>query len=110
MKLLERSFIFCHFWKPSGWWILRGTLRAHTLTTQGISNTIINVNDLKALEAAIRPNTKVIYAETFGNPNSDVTNLEAIAEIAHKHNILFIVDNTFAPIIQGAEAGTGAVL
>ena len=86
-------------------------LITHTLTTQGISNTIINVNDLQALEAAIRPNTKVIYAETFGNPNSDVTNLEAIAEIAHKHNILFIVDNTFAPIlIRPIEHGADVVV
>lgn len=52
-------------------------LITHTLATQGISNTIINVNDLEALEAAIKPNTKVVYAETFGNPNSDVLNLEA---------------------------------
>lgn len=74
-------------------------LITHTLTTQGISNTILNVNDLEALEAAIRPNTKVIYAETFGNPNSDVTNLDGIAEIAHRHGIVFIVDNTFAPIL-----------
>ena len=74
-------------------------LITHTLSTQGISNTIINVNDLQALEAAIRPNTKAVYVETFGNPNSDVTNLDAIAEIAHKHNIVVIVDNTFAPII-----------
>ena len=53
-------------------------LITHTLSTQGISNTIINVNDLQALEAAIRPNTKAVYVETFGNPNSDVTNLDAI--------------------------------
>ena len=51
-------------------------LITHTLATQGISNTIINVNDLEALEAAIQPNTKVVYAETFGNPNSDVLDLE----------------------------------
>ena len=50
-------------------------LITHTLATQGISNTIINVNDLEALEAAIKPNTKVVYAETFGNPNSDVLDL-----------------------------------
>ena len=74
-------------------------LITHTLSTHGVSNTIINVNDLQALEAAIRPNTKAIYVETFGNPNSDVTNLDAIAEIAHKHHIVLIVDNTFAPII-----------
>ena len=86
-------------------------LITHTLTTQGISNTILNVNDLKALEAAIRPNTKVIYAETFGNPNSDVTNLDGIAEVAHRHGIVFIVDNTFAPIlIRPIEHGVDVVV
>lgn len=86
-------------------------LITHTLTTQGISNTILNVNDLEALEAAIRPNTKVIYAETFGNPNSDVTNLDGIAEIAHRHGIVFIVDNTFAPIlIRTIEHGVDVVV
>ena len=62
-------------------------LITHTLSTQGVDYTIVNVNELQALEAAIRPNTKVVYAETFGNPNSDVLNFEAIAEIAHKHNV-----------------------
>lgn len=84
-------------------------LITHTLSTQGITNTIINVNDLKALEAAIQPNTKVVYAETFGNPNSDVLNIEAVAEVAHRHHIPFIVDNTFGtpflirPIEHGAD-------
>ena len=86
-------------------------LITHTLTTQGISNTILNINDLEALEAAIRPNTKVIYAETFGNPNSDVTNLDGIAEVAHRHGIVFIVDNTFAPIlIRPIEHGVDVVV
>ena len=86
-------------------------LITHTLTTRGISNTILNVNDLEALEAAIRPNTKVIYAETFGNPNSDVTNLDGIAEVAHRHGIVFIVDNTFAPIlIRPIEHGVDVVV
>ena len=86
-------------------------LITHTLTTQGISNTILNVNDLEALEAAIRPNTKVIYAETFGNPNSDVTTLDGIAEVAHRHGIVFIVDNTFAPIlIRPIEHGVDVVV
>lgn len=86
-------------------------LITHTLTTQGISNTIVKVNDLQSLEAAIRPNTKVIYAETFGNPNSDVTNLEGVAAIAHKHGILFIVDNTFAPLlIRPLEHGADIVI
>lgn len=86
-------------------------LITHTLSTQGVSYTILDVNDLQALEAAIRPNTKAIYAETFGNPNSDVTNLDAIAEVAHKHHILFIVDNTFAPIlIRPIEHGADIVV
>lgn len=86
-------------------------LITHTLTTQGISNTILNVNDMEALEAAIRPNTKVIYAETFGNPNSDITNLDGIAEVAHRHGIVFIVDNTFAPIlIRPIEHGVDVVV
>ncbi|MCQ2198012.1 MAG: O-acetylhomoserine aminocarboxypropyltransferase/cysteine synthase [Bacteroidaceae bacterium] len=86
-------------------------LITHTLSTQGVDYTIINVNDLEALEAAIKPNTKVVYAETFGNPNSDVTNLDAIAEVAHRHNVLFIVDNTFAPIlIRPIEHGADIVV
>ena len=84
-------------------------LITHTLATQGISNTIVNVRDLKAVEAAIQPNTKVLYAETFGNPNSDVTDIDALAEIAHRHNIPLIIDNTFGtpylirPIEHGAD-------
>ena len=84
-------------------------LITHTLAAQGVSYTIVNVNDLKLLEAAIRPNTKAIYAETFGNPNSDVTNIDAVAEVAHRHNIPLIIDNTFGtpylirPIEHGAD-------
>ena len=87
-------------------------LITHTLATQGVSNTIVTVNDLQALEAAIRPNTKAIYAETFGNPNSDVTNLEAVAEVAHRHNIPFIVDNTFGTpyLIRPLEHGADIVV
>lgn len=86
-------------------------LITHTLSTQGITNTIVRVNDLDALESSIRPNTKIIYAETFGNPNSDVTNLDAIAEVAHRHGILFIVDNTFAPlVIRPLEHGADIVV
>ena len=87
-------------------------LITHTLSTQGITNTIVNVNDLSALEAAIRPNTKVIYAETFGNPNSDVTNLEAVAEVAHRHNIVFFVDNTFGTpyLVRPLEHGADVVV
>ncbi len=84
-------------------------LITHTLATQGISNTIVKVNDLAALEAAIRPETKAIFAETFGNPNSDVTDIEGVAEVAHRHGIVFIIDNTFGtpylirPIEHGAD-------
>ena len=86
-------------------------LITHTLATQGITNTIVKVNDLAALEAAIQPNTKVVYAETFGNPNSDVTNLEAVADVAHRHGVVFIVDNTFAPIlIRPLEHGADVVV
>ena len=87
-------------------------LITHTLASQGISNTIVTINDIDALEAAIQPNTKVIYAETFGNPNSDVTNLDAIAEVAHRHGILFIVDNTFGTpcLIRPIEHGANVVV
>lgn len=86
-------------------------LITHTLAAQGVTSTIVNINDLEALEAAIQPNTKVVYAETFGNPNSDVTNLEAVAEIAHKHHVVFVVDNTFAPIlIRPLEHGADIVV
>ena len=86
-------------------------LITHTLASQGVSNTIVRINDLEALEAAIRPNTKVIYAETFGNPNSEVTDLDAVAEVAHRHGIVFIVDNTFAPIlIRPIEHGADIVV
>ena len=86
-------------------------LITHTLASRGVSNTIVRINDLEALEAAIRPETKVIYAETFGNPNSEVTNLDAVAEVAHRHGIAFIVDNTFAPIlIRPIEHGADIVV
>lgn len=84
-------------------------LITHTLASQGVTNTIVNVNDLQALENAIKPNTKVIYAETFGNPNCEVLNIDAVAEVAHKHHIPLIVDNTFGtpylirPIEHGAD-------
>ncbi len=84
-------------------------LITHTLTTQGVSYTIVNVNDLEALEAAIQENTKVVYAETFGNPNSNVLDLDGVAAVAHRHGIPFIVDNTFGtpylirPIEHGAD-------
>ena len=87
-------------------------LITHTLAERGITSTIVNVNDLATLEAAIQPNTKVVYAETFGNPNSDVTNLDAVAEVAHRHNIVFIVDNTFGTpfLIRPLEHGADVVV
>ena len=84
-------------------------LITHTLAGQGVSNTIVKVNDLAALEAAIRPNTKAIFAETFGNPNSDVLDIEGVSAVAHKHGLPLIVDNTFGtpylirPIEHGAD-------
>lgn len=84
-------------------------LITHTLTANGISNTILDVNNAQLLESAIRPETKVVYVETFGNPNSDVTDLDMVAEVAHRHNIPLVVDNTFAtpylmrPIEHGAD-------
>lgn len=84
-------------------------LITHTLASQGVKNTIVNVNDPLALEAAIRPETKAVFVETFGNPNSEVLNIEIVAEIAHRHHIPVIVDNTFAtpylfrPLEHGAD-------
>ena len=81
----------------------------HTLSTQGVSSTIVDPADFDAVEKAFKPNTKAIIIETFGNPNASVTDVDKIAEIAHKHNTLVIVDNTFAtpylyrPIEHGAD-------
>lgn len=73
-------------------------LITHTLTTQGVQYTIVNPNDLDVLEKAIRPNTKAVYVETLGNPNSEVSDIEGIAELVHRHGVALIVDNTFAPV------------
>ncbi|MDE6539105.1 MAG: O-acetylhomoserine aminocarboxypropyltransferase/cysteine synthase, partial [Ruminococcus sp.] len=84
-------------------------LFANTLVEQGLTTTFVNPTDPENFEKAIKPNTKLIYAETLGNPNSDVIDIEAISEIAHKHGIPLIVDNTFAtpyllrPIEHGAD-------
>lgn len=84
-------------------------LITHTLSTQGITNTIVKVNNLYALEEAIKPNTKAVFVETLGNPNSDVLNLDGISDVAHRHGIPVIVDNTFAtpflfrPLDHGAD-------
>ena len=84
-------------------------LITHTLHAQGINNTIVNFRDLEALEAAITPDTRCLYAETFGNPNSEVLDVEAVAQVAHRHRIPLIIDNTFGtpylmrPIELGAD-------
>lgn len=81
----------------------------HTLSTQGITSTIVDPSDFDAVEKAFKPNTKAIIIETFGNPNASVTDVDRIAEIAHRHNTIVIVDNTFAtpflyrPIEHGAD-------
>ena len=81
----------------------------HTLTTQGITTTIVNPSDFEAVEEAFQPNTKAIIIETFGNPNASVTDVDKIAEIAHRHHTILIVDNTFAtpylfrPLEHGAD-------
>ncbi len=84
-------------------------LLAHTLPNYGIEATFVDIHNLEEVEKAIRSNTKAIYAETLGNPNSDIPNLDALAEIAHRHNIPLVVDNTFGtpyllrPIEHGAD-------
>lgn len=84
-------------------------LLANTLVDQGLTTTFVDPSDPENFEKAIKPNTKLIYAETLGNPNSDVIDIEAIAAVAHKHGIPLIVDNTFAtpyllrPIEHGAD-------
>lgn len=84
-------------------------LITNTLSTRGITSTFVNPRDFEAVEKAIQPNTKALFAETFGNPNSDVTDIDRLAEIAHRHNIPLIIDNTFGtpylirPIEHGAD-------
>ena len=84
-------------------------LLAHTLPQYGIDTTFVNIFDYDEVENAIKDNTKAVYIETLGNPNSDVVDIEKIAEIAHKHKIPLVVDSTFAtpylvrPIEYGAD-------
>ena len=84
-------------------------LLAHTLPSYGITTTFVDPLDVSNFEKAIQDNTKALYIETFGNPNSDVSDIEAIAKIAHAHKIPLVVDNTFAtpyllrPIEYGAD-------
>lgn len=84
-------------------------LLEHTLPGLGITTTFVDAHDLSAVEGAIQENTRAIYIETLGNPNSDIPNIDAIAAIAHKHNLPLVVDNTFGtpylirPIEHGAD-------
>jgi O-acetylhomoserine (thiol)-lyase len=84
-------------------------LLAHTLPQYGISTTFVDAHNLEEVEAAIQPNTKAVYLETLGNPNSDIPDIDAIAEIAHKHGLPLVIDNTFGtpylirPIEHGAD-------
>lgn len=84
-------------------------LLKHTLSKYGIDTTFVNPDDYDALEAAIKPNTKLVYIETLGNPNSNISDIERPAEIAHKHGIPLVIDNTFGtpylinPIKHGAD-------
>ena len=84
-------------------------LLAHTLPLYGISTTFVDAHNLAELEAAIGPDTKAVYLETLGNPNSDIPDIDAIAEVAHKHGVPLVIDNTFGtpylirPIEHGAD-------
>ena len=84
-------------------------LLEHTLPHYGINTTFVDAHNLKEIENSIKENTKAIYLETLGNPNSDIPDIDAVAKIAHKHGIALVVDNTFAtrylvrPIEHGAD-------
>ncbi|MBU5668403.1 O-acetylhomoserine aminocarboxypropyltransferase/cysteine synthase [Peptoniphilus sp. MSJ-1] len=84
-------------------------LLAHTLPLSGVTTTFVDAHNFDEVEGAIKENTKAIYLETLGNPNSDIPNIDKISEIAHKHNIPLVIDNTFGtpylirPIEHGAD-------
>ena len=84
-------------------------LFAHTLPNFGITTTFVDIHNLSEVEKSIKENTRAIYIETLGNPNSDIPDIDALAQLAHKHNLPLVVDNTFGtpylirPIEQGAD-------
>lgn len=84
-------------------------LLSHTLPQYGMETTFVNAHDLQEVEGAIRENTRAIYLETLGNPNSDIPDIDAVAEIAHRHGLPLVIDNTFGtpywirPIEHGAD-------
>lgn len=87
-------------------------LLAHTLAQFGVETSFVDVHRLSEVEAAIRPNTKAIYLETLGNPNSDIPDIDAISELAHRHGLPVVVDNTFGTpyLIRPFEHGADIVL
>ncbi|WOC76563.1 O-acetylhomoserine aminocarboxypropyltransferase/cysteine synthase family protein [Intestinibacillus sp. NTUH-41-i26] len=87
-------------------------LLAHTLPQYGITTSFVDAHDLAAVEAAIQPNTKAVYLETLGNPNSDIPDIDTIAAIAHRHGLPLVIDNTFGTpyLIQPIEHGADIVV
>ena len=87
-------------------------LLAHTLPQFGVSTTFVNSHDLTEVENAIQDNTKAIYLETLGNPNSDIPDIDAIAAIAHRHGLPLVIDNTFGTpyLVRPIEHGADIVL
>ena len=87
-------------------------LLAHTLPQYGIETTFVDAHNLTEVEGAIKENTRAIYLETLGNPNSDIPDIDAIAEIAHKHGLPVVVDNTFGTpyLIRPFEHGADVVV
>ncbi len=87
-------------------------LLAHTLPLYGIKTTFVDAHNLKEVESAIQENTRAIYLETLGNPNSDIPDIDAISEIAHKHGLPVVVDNTFGTpfLIRPFEHGADIVV
>ncbi len=87
-------------------------LLAHTLPIYGIDTTFVDIHDLDEVKAAIKPETKAIFIETLGNPNSDIPDIEALSELAHAHNIPLVIDNTFGTpfLIKPIELGADIVV
>ena len=87
-------------------------LLAHTLPLYGVETSFVNIHDLNEVTEAIRPNTKALYIETLGNPNSDIPDIDALAAIAHAHGIPLVIDNTFGTpfLIRPIEHGADIVL
>ena len=87
-------------------------LIAHTFAPRGVESDFVDVRDFALVERSIKPNTKVLFVETFGNPNCDVTDIDALAEIARRHNIPLVVDNTFGTpyLIRPLEHGADIVV